>query len=243
VKTGGDGFITVLNWSAAFFVLAGLYMALVFAPVAANLATETERLAQRILYFHVGAAWVGFLAFFVTFVASIVYLARREQFWDMVGLSSVELGTLFLTMVLVTGSLWARPTWNTWWTWDPRLTISAVTWLLYIAYLLLRGAVDDPARRARFSAVFGIVAFITVPLNFMAIRWWRTIHPVVVGSGSSEAIGGFALSPRMTAALLFCVVAFTVVYADLLVQRVRLERAADEVQRLRHSLLQRGEQV
>jgi heme exporter protein C len=237
VKTGGGRLITALNWLAAFFVLTGLYMAFIFAPAAANLATETERLAQRIMYFHVGAAWVGFFAFFVTFVAGIIYLARRERFWDAVGLSSVEIGTVFLTMVLVTGSLWARPTWNTWWTWDPRLTISAIAWLLYIAYLILRDAVDDPARRARFSAVFGIVAFITVPLNFMAIRWWRTIHPVIVGPGTR---GGFAMSSRMTIALLFCVVAFTVVYATLLVHRVRLERAADDVQRLRQSLLHRG---
>jgi heme exporter protein C len=238
VKASGDRLITALNWLAAFFMLAGLYMALVFAPTAANLETETERLAQRIMYFHIGAAWVGFFAFFVTFVAAIIYLARGERFWDVVGLSSVEIGALFLTMVLITGSLWARPTWNTWWTWDPRLTISALAWLLYVAYLILRDAVDDPQRRARFSAVFGIVAFMTVPLNFMAIRWWRTIHPVVVGGGTA---GGFALSPRMTTTLLFCIVAFSVVYATLLAHRVRLGRAADEVQRLRRGLFQRGD--
>jgi heme exporter protein C len=241
VKAGGDKLISALNWLTAFLVLAGLYMALVFAPAAANLETETERLAQRIMYFHIGAAWVGFFAFFVTFAAGIIYLARRERFWDVVGLASVEIGALFLTMVLITGSLWARPTWNTWWTWDPRLTISAVAWLLYVACLILRGAVDDPARRARFGAVFGIVAFITVPLNFMAIRWWRTIHPLVVGGGGAGAVGGFALSPRMAVALLFCIVAFSFVYLTLLVHRARLEWAADEVRRLRQSLFQRGE--
>lgn len=238
---GQDRLLTALNWLALLLVLGGLYVALVFAPTASNLGTETERLAQRIMYFHVGAAWVGFFAFFVTFVAGIAYLARGNRLWDAVGLSSVEIGTAFLTMALITGSLWARPTWNTWWTWDPRLTISAVAWLLYVACLLLRSAVDDPARRARFGAVYGVIAFITVPLNFMAIRWWRTIHPVIVGSGVAGGGGAFALSSGMTVALAFCVVAFTIVYLTLLIHRVRLEQAADEVQRLRQILFLRGD--
>ena len=111
-------------------ILAGLYMALVFAPEAANLPTAVERYAQRIMYFHVGSAWVGFFAFFVTFVAGIVYLINRSFFWDNLGYASVEIGLTFMTMVLVTGSIWAKPTWNTWWTWSPRLTISAIGWLM-----------------------------------------------------------------------------------------------------------------
>jgi heme exporter protein C len=231
----------IMNWLAVVFVLAALYMALIFASAAANLATVTEQLAQRILYFHVAAAWVGFFAFFVTFVASIIYLTRGGRFWDIVGLCSVELGIVFLTMVLITGSIWARPTWNTWWTWSPRLTTSALGWLLYIAYLMLRNVIDDRPRQGRYAAVFAIVAFITVPVDFMAIRWWRDIHPAVIGPGSPAALGGFAMSANMSIALIFCVGAFTILYATLMVYRIRLEQLADEVEELRQAFLERGE--
>lgn len=220
-------------------ILTGLYMALVFAPEAGNLPTAVERYAQRIMYFHVGAAWVGFFAFFVTFVAGIVYLIKRSFFWDNLGYASVEIGLTFMTMVLVTGSIWARPTWNTWWTWSPRLTISAIGWLMYIGYLMLRSAIDNPPRRARFAAVFGIVSFISVPINFLAIRWWRDIHPAVVGTSASEGSGGFDMSSDMRNTLIFCVVAFTVFYFTLLYHRMRMGKTAHEVEVLKQYVLHR----
>lgn len=229
----------VLTVVSGIMMITGLYLAFVFAPPAMNLQTAVERFTQRVLYFHVGAAWVGFFAFFVTFAAGIGYLAKRTFFWDNLAHSSVEIGLTFMTMVLVTGSIWAKPTWNTWWTWSPRLTISAIGWLMYIGYLMLRSAIDNPARRARFAAVYGIVAFMSVPINFMAIRWWRDIHPAVVASGSNEGTGGFDMSPNMTATLIFCVVAFTVFYFTLLYHRMRLGNVEHEVETLKQKAIYR----
>jgi heme exporter protein C len=143
----------------------------------------------------------------------------------------VEVGLTFITMTVTTGALWARPVWGTYWTWEPRLTISAVQLLIYIAYGMLRGAIDNPEQRARFAAVYGIVAFVTVPLSWFAIRWWRTIHPDVVTGGE-----GMAITARMTQTLLTSLAAFTLLYFTLLRQRIRLERASDALVALRARL-------
>ncbi len=208
-------------------VLAALGMVFGYAPREATMGD-----VQRIFYFHVSSAWIGFLAFFVTFLAGVLYLVRRERRWDILALSSVEVGVTFITMAVVTGSLWARPIWGAYWTWEPRLTISAVQLLVYISYLMLRAAIESPDRRARFAAVYGVLAFVTVPLSWFAIRWWRTIHPDVLTGGE-----GMALSPRMVHTLLFSVAAFTLLYITLLRQRIRLERAADALTRLRNRLM------
>jgi heme exporter protein C len=208
--------------SGAAIVIA-LTMVFVYAPREATMGD-----VQRIFYFHVSSAWVGFLAFFVTFLAGIGYLTRRERRWDIVAVSSVEIGVTFITMAIITGSLWARPAWGTYWTWEPRLTISAVQLLIYVSYVMLRAAIEGPERRARFAAVYGIVAFVTVPLSWFAIRWWRTIHPDVLTSGE-----GMALTLRMVQTLLFSVGAFTLLYATLLRQRIRLEQATDVLLDLR----------
>ncbi|MCJ7549532.1 MAG: cytochrome c biogenesis protein [Anaerolineae bacterium] len=176
---------------------------------------------QRIFYFHVASAWVGFFGFFVTFVAGIMYLVREERRWDIVAASSAEIGLAFITMTLLTGMLWAKPVWGVYWTWEPRLTISAVQWLLYVAYVMLRGSVASPEREARFAAVYGILAFVTVPLSWFAIRWWRTIHPQVV---SSE---GMAITTRMVQTLLTSIGVFTLIYVTLVRQRIRLALAQD----------------
>ena len=185
---------------------------------------------QRIFYFHVASSWVGFFAFFTTFLAGVGYLARGERRWDILALSSVEIGLAFITMAVVTGSLWARPAWGTYWTWEPRLTISAVQLLIYVSYVMLRGALENeiPERKARLAAVYGIIAFVTVPLSWFAIRWWRTIHPDILTGGE-----GMALTSRMVQTLLVSVVAFTLLYITLLRQRMRLERVADALARLR----------
>lgn len=236
-KTGSDKWGILLNSLSAVMILTGLYLAFVFASPAANLKAPAEQFAQRIMYFHVGSAWVGFFAFFVTFAAGITYLFKRTFVWDNLANSSVEIGLTFMTMVLVTGSIWGKPTWNTWWTWSPRLTISAIGWLMYIGYLMLRSAIDNPARRARFASVYGIIAFLSVPINFMAIRWWRDIHPAVVGASANEGQGGFNMSDRMTFTLVFCVIAFTVFFATLLYHRMRLGKTEHEVESLKQQIL------
>jgi heme exporter protein C len=200
-------------------------MVFIFAPT-----EETMGDVQRIFYFHVASAWVGLAAFFVVFVAGIAYLRTYRLRWDMLALSSAEIGVVFISMALITGSLWARPTWNTWWTWDPRLTTSAILWTIYVVYLMLRGAVDEPLQRARLAAVFGIIGFIDVPIVFMAIRWWRTIHPVIFRSQ------GFDLSGRMLTAFVVCLVSFTLLYVTLALQRFRLETMRAEAAHLRQQL-------
>jgi heme exporter protein C len=207
----GLGIVSVI----ALYV--ALWMVFFYAP-----REETMGDVQRIFYFHVSSAWVGFLAFFVTFLAGIAYLIRAERRWDILALSSAEVGLVYITMAVVTGALWARPMWGVYWTWEPRLTISAIQWFIYVAYVMLRASTDNPARRARFSAVYGILAFVTVPLSWFAIRWWRTIHPDIMTGG-----GGMAIAPRMVQALMVSLLAFTLLYATILRQRMRLEQAAD----------------
>ena len=173
---------------------------------------------------------MGFFAFFVTLIASIAYLLKGARKWDIVALSSVEVGVTFMTMAIISGSIWAKVAWNVWWTWDPRLTTSTILWLIYLSYLMLRNAIDEEARRARFAAVHGIVGFVSVPITFMAIRWWRTIHPVILDSQ------GFSLATPMLMTMLFCIGTFTLLYFTLLVHRMHLGQLADEVEQLKHEL-------
>jgi heme exporter protein C len=222
-KSGLDLVGLILALASAVAVLVALGMVFLYAPREVTMGE-----VQRIFYFHVASAWVGFFGFFVTFLAGIAYLASGERRWDILGLSSVEVGLTFITMTVTTGSLWARPVWGTFWTWEPRLTISAVQLLIYVAYGMLRASIESPEQKARFAAVYGIVAFVTVPLSWFAIRWWRTIHPNILGAG-----GGMATTPRMTQTLMVSLAAFTLLYATLLRLRVRLERTADDLLRLR----------
>jgi heme exporter protein C len=222
-EPGQDRLGIALAGLSAVVLFVALGMVFLYAPREATMGD-----VQRIFYFHVASAWVGFFAFFVTFLAGVGYLARGERQWDILALSSVEIGLTFIAMTVVTGSLWARPVWGTYWTWEPRLTISAVQLLIYVAYGMLRAAIDGPRRKARFAAVYGIVAFVTVPLSWFAIRWWRTIHPDILTGG-----GGMAITSRMVHTLLVSLAAFTLLYASLLRQRVRLERATDALARLR----------
>ncbi len=235
------------NWSlsltiaSGILMLAALYMALIWAPDSVNLTSAPERYAQRIFYFHVSSAWLGFVAFIMAAASSILYLITRQERWDIWGLASVEIGLVFFSMVLISGSIWAKPTWNVWWTWDPRLTISTIAWLLYIGYLMLRGAIDNPEQRARFAAVYALVAALSVPINWMSIRWWRTIHPAVVLPGKNEesAMGGFGMSDSIEFTLYFCLFAFTVFYITLMYHRIRLENLTRRVERLKYKMLYR----
>ncbi|MBN1659239.1 MAG: cytochrome c biogenesis protein CcsA [Anaerolineae bacterium] len=219
--------LTVLS---GLLVLVALYLALLGAPDA-NLRSETGRYAQRIIYFHIATAWVGFLAFFVTFVGGVGYLRTQRRIWDILALASAEIGTVFMLGVLVSGSIWAKPAWGVWWVWDERLTISLIQFLVYLGYLMLRSTVEDPARRARFAAVYGIVAFISVPINFIAIRLWRTQHPLMFGTES----GG--LAPEMMFAFFFCLITFTIWYVTLMWHRIRLEQLRDDVAAIKERIL------
>lgn len=221
--------LTALTILSAVLILAATYFALVAAPPAAGL-TQDETFAQRIIYFHVPSAWLSMLAFGITMIASILYLRTAERRWDHIALSSAEIGIVFTIAVLGSGSVWAKPAWNTWWTWDPRLTTYTIVFLLYVSYFMLRGAMDEPARRARFAAVYGIFAFLSVPITFFSIRWWRTIHPVLFDAKN------FGLSSGMRPAFFFGLAAFTVFYVALLWHRVRLEETREQVESLKEKL-------
>jgi heme exporter protein C len=218
------------NFLATFAVsfilmMFAIYAVFIFAP-----EDRTMGIVQRIFYFHIALALVPYLAFLVVAIASIVYLSKRETKWDIVAANSAEIGVIFDTLVLITGPFWARVAWGVYWTWEPRLTTSLIVWLLYIAYLLLRRSVGEQEKRARFAAVFGIVAFISVPINFMAIRWWRTIHPIVLKASGME------LSPKMVVAMIASIIAFTVLYGLFLQLRNAVEQAKEELEVLKDEI-------
>ena len=218
----------------ASVVLLGVaaYLALVYAP-----EDQVMGQVQRVFYFHVATACTGLLGFVAAGVAGIVYLATRDEKWDIVEMAAVEISLVFFFITIVLGSIWARPIWNTWWTWDPRLTTAAVTELIYIAYFMLRQGIEDPARRARFGAVYTILGAISAPITFFAIRLFRTIHPVVIGSGDPSAQGSFAMSPHMLVAFFFALFTFTVIFVDLFWNRIRLGRLSNRVEELKLSIL------
>jgi heme exporter protein C len=224
--------LKALSWIAGTLFVVALLLTLFYAPREAVMGD-----VQRVFYFHVASAWVGMLAFLVAGVAGVIYLLRGARRWDAVGLASVEIGIVFSLAAVVSGSVWARPIWNTWWTWDPRLVTVSVMELVYVAYLLLRQGIEDPDRRARFGAVYAIIGFLSVPLTFLSIRLFRTIHPVVVGGSDSTAVGAFDMTPLMLQTFLFSLFTFTVLYAALLWHRVRMQSLAERVEQLKMKLL------
>ncbi len=238
-KSSRKGVIwTVLLAITAVLVMIGVYMSVIWAPTAANLPTLAEQMSQRIFYFHVAAGWVGYVAFGVTALGGILYLIKRQRRWDNLAVSSAEIGVAFTVANLVSGAVWARPTWGTWWSWDdPRLTLAAIVLLVYIAYLMLRNAIDDPERRARLSSIYGIVGFLSVPLSFISVRIWRTIHPAVIGTGSETAQGGFDMSGNMVVVLLFSIFTFSLLYVVLLYYRLQLENLRERVDDLKTQAL------
>jgi heme exporter protein C len=220
--------LKALTWSTGALFLAALYMVFFHAPREAVMGD-----VQRVFYFHVSAGWVGALAFLVTAVSGGIYLARGTRRWDQIALASVEIGIVFTFANIVSGAIWARPVWNTWWTWDPRLVTATIMELIYLAYLMLRQGIEDPDREARFGAVYGIVGFISVPITFLSIRIFRTIHPVVIGSGDPTADGSFDMTPRMFQAFMFSLFTFTFVYVTLLWHRFRLQKLVERVEELK----------
>jgi len=185
---------------------------------------------QKIFYFHASTAWAGETTFFVCFLANLLYIWKRIPQFDWLGVTCAEVGVACITVVLITGPIWAKPVWGIWATWDARLTSTFVLWILYICYLLLRTLVDDPDRRALLSALFGVFAFIDVPIVFGAIRWWRTQHPAPVIMGGPDS----GLEPTMKAVFFFNVAVMHVFAAFLIMERYSLEKSKHDVELLQH---------
>jgi heme exporter protein C len=213
-----------LDILSVVMILVAAGLVFFYAPVEVMMGA-----VQKVFYFHVATAWVGMLGFLVAAVAGVFYLRSNQERWDIIGHSAVEISLVFFLVAIIMGSIWARPIWNTWWTWDPRLTTAAIVELIYAAYLLLRSGVDDPERRARFSAIYAVFGFISVPLTFISIRLLRTIHPVVIGSAEAASQGGFNMDAPMRTAFFFSLAAFSVFFADLLWHRIRLGNLQREV--------------
>lgn len=143
---------------------------------------------QKIMYVHVPAAWTAFIAFIVVFVASVLYLWRRQEKWDLLAASAAEVGTFMTALTLTLGSIWGRPTWGVWWTWDPRLTTTAILLMIFAGYIALRAFTEDAERRATWSAAIGILGFVNVPIVYMSVRWWRTLHQVQSDTKSMDPL-------------------------------------------------------
>lgn len=235
--------IPILNITAAGMMLILLLMIFFFAPNELTMGN-----VQRIFYFHVGSGWVSAVTFAVALVAGVLYLRRPSKTLDIISLASVEIGIVFITMTIVSGSVWGRPAWNTFWVWSPRLTSVTIMWLVYVAYLMLRNAIDDEERRGRFAAVYVTAAFVTVIMTFVSVRILRDIHPVVFGGtlesaqGLEEGLQEFAPgldNAKMGITLTVSVIAFTVVYFAWLVNRINLQRMVDEAAVLKSRVIAR----
>jgi heme exporter protein C len=197
---------------------------------------------QRIFYIHMPSFFGAFTAFAGTVLGGILYLIKRADKWDRLAVAGVEVGLAMALVNLVTGSIWARPIWNTWWTWDPRLTSAAIMVLTYAAYLMLRAGIDNPQTRRRFAAVYGILAFSTVILTLIIIRIRPdTIHPVVIGASPQNAQGTFEATAGVVRALLPSLLFYsTLVPITLMWYRIRLENMLDILEEQKITLLSEG---
>ncbi len=209
-------------------MVVAVYMALVGAPTEAD-----QGMVQRIFYFHVPCAMVTFASFGLVAIAGALYLWLGSQIWDDLGYAAVEVGMVFCTLVLITGSIWAKPIWGAWWTWDSRLTTTFVLWLIYGGYLLLRAFGGDTPQVARFAAVVGIIGALDVPIIVVSVRLWRTIHPAVLLTRQGEH--GLQ-DPRMVAALLISMLAFTTLFIWLLSLRFKMLRVHSRLTGLKRDL-------
>ncbi len=219
--------MTVHAMLAAAWIVLALYLIFIYAPTDANQGN-----VYRIMYVHVPSGWTAFVAYFIVFLGSVGYLARRSQAADDLAHAAGEVGFIFCSCLLITGPLWAKPIWGIWWTWDPRLTLTFILWLLFVGYLLVRSFFINPGRAALLSAVVGIIGFVDVPVDYMAIRWWRTQHPQPVIMGGPNS----GLAPPMQLTLFVSWGAFLCLFFFLMRQRLSLIRARRELGVLRREL-------
>jgi len=209
--------MTTFNRSALFPGLAAVLIPIAIGMVFFYSPLEkTMGSVQKIFYFHLPLALTAFLSFFVACISGIMYLRNRQRIWDARLAASVEIGVVLTTLVLITGSLWGKPIWNTFWTWDPRLTTSLILWFIFASCLILRSAIDEEGKRATFSAVMAIVGFVDVPIVFLSARLFRSIHPTVI---RADSVG---LETSMLVTLLVCMAAMLVFWVGLYKFRVSL---------------------
>ena len=223
---------TVVGAIAGILLLVSLYLMFMVAPTDANLGN-----VQRVFYIHVPIALMSFLAFFIVFVGSVMYLFKRSNRWDSMALAAGEVGVVFVSLALITGVIWARPVWNVWWTWEPRLTTTLVLWLIYVGYLMVRAYAPNRPKAATYAAVVGIIGFIDVPIVYYSVQWWRSIHPQQVVGPLADA---GSLNSTMYMVLLVSMLAFLFLTAWLILERMATRDAEDELGRLRFDMRRQG---
>ena len=207
------------------FTLVNLGLIFFYVPT-----EQVMGVVQRIFYIHVPLVWMGFVSFFVVFLSSILYLVKRRSLWDQIAHSSAEVGIIFMTAGVLTGAIWAKPVWGTWWTWDPKLTTTFVLWIIYLGYLMIRSFSSNTNQAARFGAVIGILGFIDVPIVYMASEWWRSLHPELL-TGPLTENGGLATSMRIT--LYFSTLTFALMLLFLIRYRTHLRKLEDNIALIR----------
>ena len=215
----------ILLTLTAILILVDLGLIFLYVPT-----EQVMGVVQRIFYIHVPLVWMGFVSFFVVFISSILYLVKRRSLWDQIAHSSAEVGIVFMTAGVLTGAIWAKPVWGTWWTWDPKLTTTFVLWIIYLGYLMVRSFSSNTNQGARFGAVIGILGFIDVPIVYMASEWWRSLHPELLTGPLSET-GGLATSMRIT--LYFSTLSFALLLLFLIKHRTHLRRLEDNIELIR----------
>jgi len=217
----------ILGALALFSILVGLYFALIEAPPDAYQGD-----VQRIMYLHIPSILTAYLSFFIVFVGSCLFLWKREKRDDILAHSAAEIGVLFTGLTIVEGSIWGKPTWGVWWTWDARLTLTAILFLIFVSYLILRALIEDENRAAVCGAVLGIIGFLDIPLIHMSVYWWRTLHqpPSILRPDKAPWEN---IHPSMLIALSINLVAFILLFFYLLSQRIRLSETEEEVKTLK----------
>ena len=223
---------TALAAITGVMMLVDLYLIFMVAPTDSVLGH-----VQRVFYFHVPIAIMSFLAFFVVFIGSLMFLIKRTPKWDAIAHASAEVGVVFVTLALITGIIWARPIWNTWWTWEPRLTTTLILWLIYVAYLMVRSYAPSQSKGAIYAAVVGIIGFIDVPIVYYSVVWWRSIHP-------SPVVGPFAqadaLDGTMAWILLYSFITFLFFFTYMVAERMELRKTEEALGHIRFTLRRKG---
>jgi len=211
----------ILCLAGALGLAAGQWLIFAYAPM-----EQTMGLIQKVFYIHLPLSWWALVSFFVVFVCSIAYLAKRREGLDRLARAAAEIGVVFTSLCLVTGVIWGRRSWGVWWTWDPRLSTALVMWFVYVAYLILGTLDASPQRKALIRSVLGIVSFLDVPLVFLSARMWRSVHPAVFASK------GGGLEPEMKLTVFFCVGAMGLLWLGLLLLRKKQLDQESRIDRL-----------
>jgi len=221
-----DNLVQLILGLGVIFTLISIYLAVIFTP-----SHEVMGDVQRIFYFHVASAWISYLAFGITFVAGLFYLKTKNLKWDKIAFSSVEIGIVFCTLGIITGSTWAGAVWGVFWIWeDFKLFTTLVLWLIFVAYLALRTNAKSKTSKAKLSAVFGIIGFVCIPFSFAANRIWQQYHPSVIVTSKGS------LQPSMAFALVMAVIAFTFLFIYFLIVRLNIEEMKDNIEQIKQDI-------